>query len=137
MISRRDVLLTCLGMDTFSNILFQRSRVDCAECVRLHRSLTHFCTTLRCNRLISTACLRALPTTDTSLARLAALILESLHETKLSTSRVTLPQLIKQRSQSDFEHGRISYVDGWMLSQVEVRIYAFTALLRDHRFDTG
>jgi hypothetical protein len=46
---------------------------------------------------------------------------------------MALRRSVGERSQDDFDHGRIVYVDGWMLSLTETRLYALsTSLARSH-----
>jgi hypothetical protein len=39
---------------------------------------------------------------------------------------VALRRSVGERSKDDFGHGRIVYVDGWMLSLTETRLYALS-----------
>jgi hypothetical protein len=75
-----------------------------------------------------------LPASEASPDQLARLILAELSTTSCGCASVAaLRRSIGESSQDDFGHGRIVYVDGWMLSLTETRLYARNALLaRNH-----
>ncbi len=108
---------------------------DCAGETSEYGALTAFCVALNCPEAVGNACLRALPASDASPDHLARLILEGLSTTSCGdcTSVAELRRSVRERSQDDFARDRIVYVDGWMLSLTETRIYALSALLtRSH-----
>jgi hypothetical protein len=93
------------------------------------RVLAEFCADLPCTDAISQACLRALPTDESSPQRLASLVLGGMSSTTLKhLTAGTLHDAIRVQSRRDFAHGTIVTVDGWMLSRTEVRLYALAAL---------
>jgi hypothetical protein len=94
-----------------------------------YRVLAEFCADLPCTDAISQACLRALPTDESSPQRLASLILGGMSSTsRRHLAAGTLHHAIRVQSRRDFARGDIVTVDGWMLSRTEVRLYALAAL---------
>jgi hypothetical protein len=65
----------------------------------------------------------------------------TLSDEDLNGSLTTLKHRIGQQSMYDFTHGRIVMMDGWMLSQTEVYMYALAACITssEHasRYKTG
>jgi hypothetical protein len=118
----------------------QRAAVPPAAATDLHGALAAFCRGLRCPERLRGACLRALPADEAQPERLAALVLAGLAAdaaaegaaggAAAAIAPAALPRLIRQASRRDFAKGRISYVDGWMLSATETRVYALAALLK-------
>ena len=108
-----------------------RADSECAEQTSGYGALAAFCSALRSPQAIAEACLRVLPPSEASPGHLARLILADLSTTNCGdcTSVAALRHAVKERSQDDFGHGRIVYVEGWMLSLTETRVYALSALL--------
>jgi hypothetical protein len=104
---------------------------DCAGQTSRYGALAAFCSDLHCPETIGDACLRALPASEASPDHLARMILAELSTTACGdlTSIAALRRSVQERVQDDFGCGRIVYVDGWMLSLTETRIYALSALL--------
>jgi hypothetical protein len=71
-----------------------------------------------------------LPATETSKEALTRLVLEDMQAARTGRAPVrALAYAIRERSRNDFREGRITIVDGWILSLTETRVYALTALL--------
>jgi hypothetical protein len=119
------------GAAWFGPIAQIRADTECAGETSGHGALAAFCSDLRCPLAIAEACLRVLPPSEGSTGHLARLILADLSTTDCGdcTSVAALRRAVKERSQDDFSHGRIVYVEGWMLSLTETRVYALGALL--------
>ena len=97
-------------------------------------ALAAYCSALSCPEAIGQSCLRALPASEASPDNLARLMLAELSTTSCGcASVVALPRSVGERSQDDFGHGRIVYVDGWMLSLTETRLYALSTMLAGNR----
>lgn len=93
-------------------------------------ALVALCSQWRCPATIGAACLAALPAGETSKDALARLVLEDgPAAAKDGLSVHKLAHVIRERSRDDFRQGRITMVDGWMLSLTEARVYALVTLL--------
>lgn len=119
------------GAAWFGPLVPSRAASECARETSRYGALAAYCSALRCPQAIGDACLRALPVSEASPDHLARLILANLATTACGdcTSVVALSRSVKERSQEDFDRGRIVYVDGWMLSLTETRLYALSALI--------
>ncbi len=94
-----------------------------------YTALAALCRDFRCPDPIAKACLRALPAIEGSPECLARLILAEMSSAgRDCTSALALRHAIREQSRHDFAHGKITNVEGWMLSLTETRVYALLAL---------
>ena len=138
MLSRRNLMTATIaaaaawfGPSAPMRVDSARADSECAEQTSGYGALAAFCSALHCPEAIAEACLRVLPPSEASPGHLARLILADLSTTSCGdcTSASTLVRAVKERSQDDFGRGRIIFVEGWMLSQTETRVYALGGLL--------
>ena len=131
MLSRRHLMTIAVG--AAAAWFGRQAPLGAGECTgetSEYGALAAYCSALHCPEAIGQSCLRALPASEASPHQLARLILAELSTTSCGcASVVALRRSVGERSQDDFGHGRIVYVDGWMLSLTETRLYALSTLL--------
>jgi hypothetical protein len=132
MLSRRNLIAAALGgcaAGVGERISLYPAWGNWAASISGYSALAGFCTALHCPEAIRIGCLRALPAMA-SPEHLASLILANLPSAEgARTSGSAFPSLVREAKRADFAAGRLVYVDGWMLSLTETRIYALSALL--------
>jgi hypothetical protein len=132
MLSRRNLITAAIGIGAAqiagraSNLALSGDRATTS----FYNLLSAFCADLRCPRTISSACLQALPVSEAAAENLASLVLaDMVSASKDCSSASAIRRSIRDQSREDFSNGKIAYVDGWMLSLTETRIFALCALL--------
>ena len=127
--SRRHLITAAIGASAALCVPRLSTRGVRAASVSGYSNLIAYCTDLRCPEPVGLECLLTLPSTVT-LGRLAREILASLPAGEgVSVSAIGLSHLIRKASRTDFENVRVLYVNGWMLSLTETRVYALAALI--------
>jgi hypothetical protein len=132
MVSRRNLLtFTVSAAAVWFGRQAPSGASECAGETSEYGALAAYCSALHCPEAIADACQRALSASEASPDHLARLILADSSTTRCGdcTSVAALRRLVGERSQDDFDRGRIVYVDGWMLSLTETRLYALSASL--------
>ncbi len=140
MLFRRDVLTAAIGgAAAWVGLRGGFGAAGSAAARSGHDALAAFCARLGCPEALGTACLQALPAEETAAQHLPRVILAQMRSTGgYGGSTAALRDWLRAQSRHDFAHGQIVYVDGWMLSRTETRVYALSTLLaREDRQPIG
>lgn len=112
--------------------------LDCSPPPFGYDGLAALCLDLGCADPLGQACVRALPRIEASAEHLGRLVLAEMSSAgRDCTSAIALRRSVREQSRADFDRGRITNVDGWMLSLTETRVYAIAALLAADRPEAG
>ena len=97
---------------------------------RVDDQLISLCSRLSCSKAFSSACLFALPSSERHLNSLSAAVLShSEFDARPHPSPASLAQIITAKARADFLMGSILPVNGWLLAETEVRLYALAGML--------